>query len=127
LVTNRKLIRIRRSFIGGISFGLYSHNYLSFLLIFSSFNILAFCALTIFLPVCCSIFFLVSPAISTPFYAIFLFSSNVLGLFSLLISVVVASANIFSTSSRFVILSRRFSFFNPLKFLYCLPVFPLQA
>ena len=32
--------------------------------------------------------------------------------------VVVASANIFSTSSSVVMLSRRFSFFNPFRFLY---------
>jgi len=61
----------------------FFHNYLlfSFLARIASFTAFAFCLLTIFFPVCCSIFFLVSPAISPPFLAIFLLSSNVIGYF----------------------------------------------
>lgn len=45
--------------------------------------------------------------------------SSTRGAFCLEISVVVASASIFSTSSSVVMLSRRFSFFSPFRFLYC--------
>ena len=38
-----------------------------------------------------------------------------------------ASASILSTNSRSVILSRRFSFFKPLRFLYCRVVMPDHA
>ena len=41
--------------------------------------------------------------------------------FCLGISVVVASASIFSTSSSVVMLSRRFSFFKPFRFFFCPP------
>ena len=58
------------------------------------------------------------PAASPPLRATAMFSENVLGAFCLEISVVVASASIFSTSSSVVMLSRRFSFFNPFRFLY---------
>ncbi len=49
------------------------------------------------------------------------------GFFFFDISVVVASASIFKTNSRFVILSRRFSFFKFLKSLYSLVLKPDQA
>ena len=58
------------------------------------------------------------PAASPPSRATAMFSENVLGAFYLEISVVVASASIFSTSSSVVMLSRRFSFFKPFRFLY---------
>ena len=41
--------------------------------------------------------------------------------------VVEASASMFSTSSRSLMLSRRFSFFSPLSRLYCRVVMPDQA
>ena len=53
-----------------------------------------------------------------PARATAMFSERVAGAFCLEISVVVASANIFSTSSSVVMLSRRFSFFKPFRFLY---------
>ena len=43
------------------------------------------------------------------------------------ISVVVASASILSTSSKVVMLSRKFSFVSPFRFLYCLVVIPDHA
>lgn len=67
------------------------------------------------------------PATEPPFFAILLFSLNVFGVYSLDNSVVDVSANIFNTNSRFVILSRRFSFFKSLKNLYSLVVKPAQA
>lgn len=47
-----------------------------------------------------------------------LLSEKVWGCFSLDISVVETSANIFKTNSRLVILSRKLSFLSPLNFLY---------
>ena len=70
-----------------------------------------------FLPVFSSISLRVLPAIVPPCFAIVLFSSNVSGSFSLLISVVVASASILSTNSKLVMLSRKLSLFKPLSFL----------
>ena len=43
------------------------------------------------------------------------------------ISVVVASASILRTNSSVVMLSRRFSFFKPLRFLYCRVFMPDHA
>jgi len=68
----------------------------------------------------------VLPAITPPCFAMVLFSSRFLGFLSLLISVVLASASMLSTSSRLVILSRRFSFFKPFSFLYSFTVLSLQ-
>src|SRR5450759_1927901 len=99
---------------------------ISFVL-FDSFNFLAFCVLTTFFPVLASLSFLVLPAIVPPCLAIILFSSRLFGFFSLLISVVVASASIFKTNSRLVILSLRFSFFKFLCCLYCFTLLPLHA
>lgn len=65
------------------------------------------------------------PAIFPPLLATCLFSSKVCGCSFFDISVVVASASMFKTNSKVVILSRRFSFFKPLKVLYCRVVMPL--
>jgi len=67
------------------------------------------------------------PAIVPPWFAIVRLSSNVSGVFSLDISVVVASASMFKTNSRLLILSRRFSFLSSLNCLYCLVVSPHHA
>ena len=55
------------------------------------------------------------------------FSANKDGFCCLDISVVVASAGMFRTSSRVVMLSRRFSFFRPFRSLYCPVLMPDYA
>ena len=74
---------------------------------------------TIFFPVCASISRRVLPAMRPPCAATIRLAANVRGRRSLEISVVVASASMFSTNSKFVMLSRRLSVFNPLYRLYC--------
>ena len=61
------------------------------------------------------------------FFAIVLFSDNVLGFFFFDNSVVEVSASKFRTNSKFVMLSLRLSFFKSLKFLYPLVVKPDHA
>src|SRR5690606_34787804 len=103
------------------------HNYFIYFFDFSPRNFFADKGVITFFPVFSSICFLVFPAIIPPCFAIFLFSLKFFGFFSLLISVVVASASIFKTSSKLLILSLRLSFLRPLKFLYFLTVNPLHA
>ncbi len=71
-------------------------------------------------PVCFSISILAFFAAVPPALAIFLLFSNPRGFFFFDISVTDASASIFNTNSRLVILSLKFSFFNPLYLLYSL-------
>src|SRR3989344_4370283 len=94
---------------------------------FKSFSLFAFFRVTIFLPVFDSISFLALPATVPPPLATFLFSGKFLGCLFCEISVVAVSASIFKTSSRLVILSRKFSFFKSFRFLYCLVVNPAHA
>lgn len=70
------------------------------------------------MPVLTSISCRALPAIAPPSRAAALLSSKPCGLTALEISVVEASASMFRTSSRFVILSRRFSFLRFLCRLY---------
>ena len=66
-------------------------------------------------------------AILPPERATSTFSRKPSGAFCLEISVVVASASILRTNSSVVMLSRRFSFFKPLRFLYCRVFMPDHA
>ena len=75
----------------------------------------------------CSIFSRATLAALPPCLATRLFSFNPLGLYCLENSAVAASAKVLSANSKLVMLSRRFSFFNPLKCLYSRVVFSLQA
>ena len=81
---------------------------------------------TIFFPVWASISRRVFPAMRPPCAATMRFAAMVRGLRSLEISVVVASASMFNTNSRLVILSRRLSVFSPLNCLYWRVVIPDQ-
>lgn len=76
-----------------------------------------FLAVIILSPVCFSISNPAFLAAKPPFRATPLFSSSPFGFYFFDISVVDASANILRTNSKFVILSRKFSFLNPLNFL----------
>ena len=67
------------------------------------------------------------PATLPPRLATCLFSSKVCGFAVLEISVVDASASMVSTSSKSVMLSRRFSFVRPFSRLYCPVVMPDHA
>ena len=78
-------------------------------------------------PVLLSMFSRASFATFAPSKATSWLCSNPSGSFALPISDAEASAKILRASSIFVILSRRLSFFNPLKFLYCATVFPLHS
>ena len=78
-------------------------------------------------PVCRSIAFRASPATLPPERATSTFSRKPSGAFCLEISVVVASASMLRTNSNVVMLSRRFSFFKPLRFLYCRVFMPDHA
>ncbi len=77
---------------------------------------LAFLPVITLLPVSDSICLRAFPAIVPPSRATVLFSAKFFGSRFFDISVVAVSANIFKTNSRFVILSRRFSFFRPFTF-----------
>ena len=66
-------------------------------------------------------------ATSPPSVAHCMFSSKFCGSLALVMLVVESSANILSTNSSFVMLSRKFSFLSPLKCLYSLAVFPAQV
>ena len=66
-------------------------------------------------------------AVFPPSFAISLLASKFFGSSFSEISFVVAYANIFKISSIFVILSLKFSFLSPLKFLYSLTLFPDHA
>lgn len=79
---------------------------------------------TIGRPVCSSIRLRVSAAILPPRWATFALSRNPLGFSDLEISTVAASATMFNANSIVVMLSRRLSFFKPLKRLYPPVVMP---
>lgn len=78
-------------------------------------------------PVFDSISFLAIPATFPPSFATFLFSVKLSGFLSFEISVVDASASIFRTSSRLVMLSLRFCFLRPLYFLYSFTLLSAHA
>src|SRR3989344_8416598 len=78
----------------------------------------AFFGLTILSPSCFSMSFLAFPAMDPPLIAIFLLSSNLSGFSFFDNSVVAVSANIFKTSSRFVMLSLKLSFLKLFNCLY---------
>ena len=98
---------------------------LEFLFSFSA--VFAFTDVTTFLPVCVSNSNRATFATFPPRLAIFELSSKVSGFTVCEISLVEAYASILKISSVFVILSSRFSFFNPLRILYSLVVLPDQA
>ena len=87
----------------------------------------AFNGLITAVPVFCSNSILAFFAMVPPSMAFLIWSLKLFGLFVSYISFVESSASIFRTSSLFVILSRKFSFFNPLNSLYSFAVFPDQV
>ena len=84
----------------------------------------AFCAVITGAPVRSSRAFRATPATSPPCRATSILPENPSGLEALEISRVDASASIVKTNSVSLMLSRRFSFFSPLRFLYCRVVMP---
>src|SRR3989344_2809785 len=101
--------------------------YISTLRSFLFFKLLNLSFVITLRPVFDSICLRAFPAILPPSLATLLLSSNPFGSRSWDISVVAVSASIFKTSSRFVILSRRFSFLRPFNFLYSFVLMPVHA
>ena len=89
--------------------------------------LLAFSRVTTFLPLLDSNCLRATAATEPPASATCAFSLRVLGLRCCDISVVDASASIFMSNYRLVLLSRRLSVFRPLYCLYCFVVIPDQA